>query len=94
MLQRSVNYEFISGKWHVTFKANFFGNKTVEVTDYLQAPQDACFTTLKSMATGMATNVGINMTTISAIGGFTLGNVTRNFGREGSADWCSLDAGD
>lgn len=83
MLHRNVDFEFINGKWHVTFHCNFFGSKQVEVTDYLQVSQEAPFAVLRSMATGMATNVGISMWVISALGGFTLGNVTRNFNREG-----------
>jgi len=94
MLHRSVDFEFINGKWHVTFESNFFGSKTVEVTDYLQAPQDANWITLRSMATGMATNVGISMWVISALGGFTTGNITRNFGREHGGLWGPPGLGD
>ena len=83
MLHHNVDFEFINGKWHVTFHCNFFGKKQVEVVDYLQASQEATWLVLRSMATGMATNVGIPLWVISAIGGFTVGNVTRNIGHDG-----------
>lgn len=94
MLHRNVDFEFVNGKWHVTFKSNFFDAKTVEVTDYLQASQLADWTVLRSMATAMAVNVGIPLWLISKIGSFTTGNITRNFGEKTTGLWGPPGLGD
>jgi hypothetical protein len=95
MLHRNVDFDFIDGKWHVTFHCNFFGKKQIEVTDYLQASQEAPWGVLRSMATAMATNVGISMWVISGVSGFTIGNVTRNFqGIQGRGLWGPPGPGD
>lgn len=94
MLHRNVDFVYLNGKWHVTFHCNFFGKKQVEVVDYLQCSQEAPTIVLRSMATGMATQVGISMWVISHLNGFTVGNVTRNIGREHGGLWGPPGVGD